>query len=52
MLSEDLKMEWVNEYLGPGLKRLRANPSKQERIKLFDLAQDDNYKEIKNVLQI
>jgi len=49
-LTPDLKVEWVDEFLMPGIKRMRRNPSKEEKIEYFDLAMEDNYKLIKEKL--
>lgn len=46
-LAPDLKVEWVDKYLKPGFDRVRHNPSREQKLEYFDLAMEDNYKEIK-----
>ena len=46
-LRPDLKIEWVDEYLMPGIQRMNYHPTPQEKIEYFDLAMNDNYKEIR-----
>lgn len=46
-LEENLKVEWVNQYLMPGFLIMGCKPSKKEKIEYFDLAMDEEYELIK-----
>ena len=48
-LADNLKIEWVDEYLGPGFKRDQWKPTNEQKIKCFDLAMDNNYKGIRGM---
>lgn len=49
MIRDELKVEWVNEYLGPGLKKLGCCATDKEKAQYFDLAMKDDYKTIKEL---